>query len=174
MFKEQTETGLQKFLTALILPVYTLVIMELTGKIDYLIDKYDIGCDMPFLFIPLVVLAILVILQATNITGHIAADLMGIPMYKIQKAFNFKVVNPESPIFKKSMEMSLEYLLHPTIYRKNERVFNANLKERNFLLVNDFMCKYPHLQFDLDAWQAAQGCATEFVCREGGIRIEKY
>ena len=42
----------------------------------------------------------------------------------------------------------------------------------DFLLVNDFMCKYPHLEFDLDAWQAAQGTANEFVCRDGVIKYE--
>jgi hypothetical protein len=171
IFKDKNETTFQKFLTALILPVLTLAGIELTGNTEILMDKYNIGCDIPILILPLGALIILSMLQMHSITGHIVADLIGVPCILIQKAMGYKQANTESIAYKKSMEMALEYLHHPIIYRNKEKISGANLNERNFLLVNDFMCKYPHLEFDCAAWQAAQGTANEFVCRDG---IMKY
>lgn len=173
IFKDKNETTLQKFLTCLIIPVLTLATIEATGNTEILIDKFNIGFDIPILIIPLSVVGILTVLHMHSITGHILADVLGIPCILIQKAMGIKPVNTESIEYKKSMEMALEYLHHPIIYRNKEKISYANLKERNFLLVNDFMCKYPYLNFDYDAWQAAQATANEFVCREG-IRKENY
>lgn len=171
IFKDKNETGFQKFLTALIFPMLTLVGIEATGNTEVLMDKYNIGCDIPILILPLGALVVLTALHMHSITGHILADLLGVPCILIQKAIGYKQVNTESIAYKKSMEMALEYLHHPIIYRNKEKISGANLKERNFLLVNDFMCKYPHLEFDYAAWQAAQGTANEFICRDG---INKY
>lgn len=171
IFKSKNENVFQKILTALILPMLTLAAIEATGNTEYLMDKYNIGCDIPILIIPLGAVVILTVLHMHSITGHILADLLGVPCILIQKAMGYKQVNTESIAYKKSMEMALEYLHHPIIYRNKEKISGSNLKERNFLLVNDFMCKYPHLDFDYDAWQVAQGTANEFVCRDG---ISKY
>lgn len=173
IFKDKNETGFQKFLTALIIPCLLMLGIELTGNTEYLMDKYNIGCDIPILIFPLGALVILTVLHMHSITGHIFADLLSIPFLLIQKALGYKYPNTESSRYKKSMEMSLEYLHHPIIYRMREKVSHAKLEERNFFLFNDFMCKYPHLQFDYDAWQAAQGTANEFICREG-IKKENY